>query len=113
MESLVVALETVKKLKAAGFPQDGPLFWHLPKPGVKTVPYVCFGAQPQPGFSETRAAPNAQEIADQLPWAGWQLMTDSYGAYVVSSARTNIAPTAAPIMAEALAQLWLKLQAQS
>jgi hypothetical protein len=124
MENNFVTLETAKKLKAAGFPQDCQFeywvdtvgAWQAPRPTVL-----------KPTVRETYAAPTAQEIADQLPHfiGDYQLLTMiAYGVFgrpdtdtwqagyfkVGNKVGKNITDGLAPTMAEALAALYLKLK---
>lgn len=130
MESLVVSLDTAKKLKAAGFPQEAYFRYareyeynRFKRDGSPTgakliVDWLHIRATEHPGLGsklERIAAPTATEIADQLPYdfGGNQLSAAKdkeswlfrYGSYpeVVTYGRGDT-------MAEALAALWLRLQ---
>jgi hypothetical protein len=81
MESLVVTLDTAKKLKASGFPQYTHDYWNRwTGKRNKNVVYSLYGSDIQDPITGRRvtgrthdldwniaAAPTAQEIADQLP----------------------------------------------
>lgn len=66
MENNCVSLETAKRLKAAGFPQKTALHWILLPSTDK--PVLLFAAGEAHPSLECQSAPQAQEIADQLPW---------------------------------------------
>lgn len=122
MENLTVTLDTAKKLKAAGFPQDSYLKWSWSF-GEDVGDGAPLEAHLLPMSTEiedeynVEAAPTAQEIADQLAWGvhSTQLTllkreddkyAASYAAFNGSADFVEVAPT----LAEALAALWLKLQ---
>jgi hypothetical protein len=101
MESLVVTLETAKKLKAAGFPQTTADYW------LKQPKWAWRVGLDKYSATNRNAAPTAQEIADQLPsYAKVRKNVDRYFA----DAHGLSEPVVASTMAEALALLWLKLQ---
>lgn len=126
MEDNYVTLETAKRLKAAGFPQETVWLWRLHKPsGVhKLIERVDqeydderFSSNNSQhirfrGENEFFAAPTAQELADQLPdyvtayrndykWWTWDIRESHPLAWNT---------TQGPTMVEALALLWIKLQ---
>lgn len=126
MESLVVSLNMAKKLKAAEFPQghNKYLFFWITEAG-KHQTFRKLDSQDgaryyrnQPDYFVALAAPTAQELADQLP-----KLVGKYRflhlSYPVSKwvADYTLSVDASPIrdsvvgdtMAEALANLWLKL----
>lgn len=115
MEHLVVSLETAKKLKAAGFPQKTALLWAHP-----TRANVEWHVSQYAGLhrGQTIAAPTAQEIADQLPAAIkdadllMSVVKQESGSHWASYEKSAGGDYSffADTMAEALAQLWLKLQ---
>jgi hypothetical protein len=71
-KSKCVSLGTAKKLKEAGFPQDTERWWALPRGGNKIVPHLVNYHSTRIG--EIYAAPDAQEIAEQLPFrAKWDI----------------------------------------
>ncbi|OAE01874.1 hypothetical protein [Arthrobacter sp. OY3WO11] len=130
MEVLVVTLETAKKLKAAGFPQEAPNYWYEFGDTSDGVTHEL-RTDTKCGFGRYSAAPTAQEIADQLPRklrldapnagtnlmlkirptqssAGWRV--GYYNSTTRQDLRKQIVEILAPTMAEALALLWLKLQ---
>jgi hypothetical protein len=106
MKHNVVTRETAKKLKAAGFP--GVSMWHYSE-GM-TPPDELFFTQSNGLMQLDIVAPTAQEIADHLPgfWSvvNSKVTSNYHAAYHGSSDRVN---ADAETMAEALAQLWLKL----
>jgi hypothetical protein len=112
MECLVVALETAKKLKAAGFPQYQTVSYWVPQSGIseRVSSYMLAGL---PVGERGFAAPTAQEIADQLPEREVEPYTITMGAGWYTA--INDRPPESEIrgdggtMAEALAALWLKL----
>lgn len=143
MESLVTTLETSKKLKAAGFPQNThftrfssePHFWKKEPHVVPTTSeevqgwfkpsHYSDGQLPKINFDGNGdfrtaanyiyAAPTAQEImadiSERFPqYRGFVVV----GNLVSHDYRAAIAPNGTamygPTMAEALAELWLKLQ---
>jgi len=107
MENNCVSLETAKKLDAAGFPTDPALAWFEVE-GDEFPAYVA----PYTGEEDQQRAWTAQEIADQLPdhetvrlYAG-HTRSDFPRMYrALAGNETAEADT----MAEALANLWLKL----
>jgi hypothetical protein len=114
MERNVVTLDTAKKLKAAGFPQEA-YFWYDDDDLWGTDDYVDEGSLFSPDPKWHIAAPTAQEIADQLReyvkdevlklyWGGgrWTALIGHPG-----DTRTEYGRT----MAEALALTWLILRA--
>lgn len=122
LDSLVVTLETAKKLRAAGFPQDLSVY-RFREIGKKVrlaaaIPMYRTKYKTATGhtvrFTHYYDAPTAQEIADQF--AGERisviLITDEVGiekwrCYCLTGAMgTNVN---AATMAEGLAALWLKL----
>jgi hypothetical protein len=113
MESLVVALETANKLKAAGWEQGSTAATWCRR-GERYQWEVSFVAIP---VLEWIAAPSVQEIADQLPeLPGWNISlfkSSRWEAYYDGHEYGEEAVKhycEADTMAEALALLWLKLQ---
>lgn len=119
MENLVVSLETAKKLKAAGFPQ-GHYVWRLPMAfgdGMAFVEHSINKREASEGMA-SYPAPTAQEIADQLPdeQNGNYLHVNKFGniwfaSYYEVHADICHLEQAGSTMAEALALLYLKLNA--
>lgn len=113
MENNVVTLETAKRLKAAGFPQEtGIAHWWVVR-GVN--PDLISRSEITDFWDATDriAAPTAQEIADQLP-EGIALDKATGGKWRAS--RPFVDPSwyiFGDTMAEALALLWLKLHEAS
>ena len=107
MESLVVTLDTAKKLKVVGFPQDKVVFWWGERPTYEHQPDEWQVWTSQWEDRECPAAPTAQEIADQLP--AFRVSKDASYSAIFEPQGRNIA-VLAPTMAEALAALYLKLQ---
>jgi hypothetical protein len=125
MESLVVTLETAKKLKAAGFPQDTAFCFdpHSPLPCRK------LSSNPKNEVADGKAvitAPTAQELAEQLPsLAGrddkFQLQitkaTNEYQAWYSpiddTTKLSHLYFEQGDTIAEALAALWLNLHETS
>jgi hypothetical protein len=101
MESLVTSLETSKKLKAAGFPQETEFYFGW---SAKAQEYVL-NQSPSQEDHRFIAAVSAQEIADQLPN---DVVLSQNPKWFARSATTTAA--SADTMAEALAGLWLKLK---
>jgi hypothetical protein len=117
-ERNVTSLQTSRKLKAAGFP--GVSMWHYSE-GMDPSDEL-FLSQFSGMTQFDIAAPTAQEIADQLPkkisdyclfleygddgslWACYRVV-DSQADYMLYAE--------ADTMAEALALLWLELQADN
>jgi hypothetical protein len=109
MESLVVTLETAKKLKASGFPQDCHFeywidmagAWQSPRPTVR-----------KPTVRETHAAPTAQEIADQLREGETEIawFAEKWHALCRMHDGPFVDEVVADTMAEALALLWIRLK---
>ena len=118
MESLVVSLETAKKLKAAGFPQvDHVRYWHrlINHQMTKWSEFKLIDWQSGDDFSEeTIAAPTAQEIADQLPKGVFIAKGLRYRAWFSETNAhewpDDLDAYDRDTMAEALAQLYLKLK---
>lgn len=135
MERNVVTLETAKKLKAAGFPEDGIQFgWYKLDTITQVAPRFLFKADgyqwswPWHMIEFLYAAPGAQEIADQLPkiirWEGEQcylsIDVDPFEQCLVAEYKNEdyetrgngklSAWTGENNLAEILAGLWLKLQ---
>lgn len=129
MQNNLVTLETAKKLKVAGFPQEPTkVYWHWAVEegvsGERIGEPLDTRAYSLPewigGKVEWFTAPTAQEIADQLPSDTRMYM--QYGEWKAISPtmvdggnpdRPDIkieANGSGPTMAEALAALWLKLQ---
>lgn len=108
MDKLVVSLETAKKLRAAGFPQDAS-YWHW-FGGELTDPNWISATEYD--NDHRFAAPTAQEIADQLP-TGWEVGPDHTGQYVVQAGGLQMNPEVGDTMAEALALLWLQVSKTS
>ncbi|WP_224025852.1 hypothetical protein [Arthrobacter sp. NicSoilC5] len=128
MESLVVTLETAKKLKAAGFWQQAQYHWHTDEDGLVELKqgngFTGQGLKRHDSFS----APSAQEIIDQLPQfmnhEGRELRLEispsgfrpgkyrsPWLAYFDNKTSDYIPHLAsAPNIAEALALLWIDLQ---
>ncbi|SDP33532.1 hypothetical protein SAMN04487914_108105 [Arthrobacter sp. ok909] len=122
MESLVVTLETAKKLKAAGFPQNTGIAWSRLHTIDGSYAAVDSGVL-SVGDGTVIAAPTAQEIADQLPddvelfkdptiyaddgkHRNWQ----GGPGYVAQPFDRRDMAVHGKTMAESLALLWLKLQ---
>lgn len=113
MENNVVTLETAKKLKAAGFPQNSAYTYVGFDPGGE-LPYRY---KLQPSYMEIDelyfAAPTAQEVADQLPEL---IQIDRDKGYWFACRRDTgqgrrmLEHGEGTTMAEALAALWLKLR---
>jgi hypothetical protein len=110
METNVVTLDTARKLKAAGFPQDTWQSWE-PIGGSFAVmaTHDCV-------LGRSVAAPTAQEIADELHWRdvgiGFLTITkhpQGWKARYIAGKEDGSGQTY-PTLAEALAALWLKLQ---
>lgn len=108
MESLVVSLETAQKLKAAGFGQNTWQRWLYGDAEDRW--FIIPDEDVRFGY----AAPTAQEIADQLPPQTSLINSDfslrkrgGMGGYETRWQQTY---TKADTIAEALANLWLKLQ---
>ncbi|MDQ0923320.1 hypothetical protein QF038_001828 [Pseudarthrobacter sp. W1I19] len=133
MEHLVPTLDTCKKLKAAGFPQEvvysyGSLLSEeiglLTKAAYETYVGVdsdgTVGCQECEGEDKGRdqlvAAPTAQEIADHLNGgSAFQLYSQGdeelgYNGMPTYATECGGEAAIATTMAEALALLWLKLQ---
>jgi hypothetical protein len=129
MEALVTNLETAKKLKTAGFPQETEYLWRDPQAftSPEDMSFVEHRSR-QRVTSEgmiTLAAPTAQEIADQLPKNNKGLKEGSTGAltvyygqldnmkwragYEVWEADELWGVTSGDNLAEALANLYLAL----
>lgn len=119
MENNVVSLDIARQLKAAGFPQDKTANWWFPTDFKKKTYLLQMRVTHDP--SMCFAAPCAQEIADQLPkrldvkgddfdqttltiWPDGRLWRAGY-----LSANSHGHDGDAPTMADALANLWLKL----
>jgi hypothetical protein len=124
MQNNCVTLETAKKLKAAGFPQDTAYGFDYSSDAPAAAPELegtrsyylveSFGSAPI-------AAPTAQEIADQLPhsvkgkgnleiWS-WDGPTGrNWSAAYVDRNNESSMFSPAPTICEALALLWLKLK---
>jgi hypothetical protein len=130
MESLVVTLETAKKLKAAGFPQARikmEHWWIQNEEGF--VSLEVMGLRSGEGDSyfyprvyenhgwDVYSAPTAQELASRLTWGNHSvqltLVKRKDGKYAASYAAVDGSASfveVADTMAEALAALWLKLE---
>jgi hypothetical protein len=107
MERNVTSLETAKKLKAVGFPQDVEREWFVDAEGKATLRNVMPAGFS--GFGLGYAAPTAQEIADQLEdGVSVDNLTTTNGQYWAQS-RSDI-QAAGTTMAEALAALYLRLK---
>jgi hypothetical protein len=116
MERNVVTLETARKLRAAGFPQNTQAAWTSFHDGTWTVIPKYYWI---PGANAGLAAATAQEIADELPkviegqfdtlglaiWPGADRWEASY-----MSANEDGKRGVGDTMAEALAALWLRLR---
>jgi hypothetical protein len=105
METLTVTLETAKKLKAAGFPQE--TFARYAEDEHLMVDYINSSKRTE-WYEYDIAAPTAQEIADQLP-GQWHIFKKPYLDGTQYTARASEIFSVAYTMAEALAALWLKL----
>ena len=113
MESLVVTLDTAKKLKAAGFPQQALHHWHTDEDGLVELKsgngFTGAGLKHHESFT----APTAQEIADQLrqllKGQRFEMQTTLRG-YVARVQQEGDVWNEADTMAEALALLYLKLK---
>jgi hypothetical protein len=107
MDSLVVTLDTAKKLKAAGFPQDTAFTWGRHVLGHTAI---VRGAKDD-GWLDQWAAPTSQEIANQLDGGATiskNPRRDEYGAWMAGHPSDPFSEAAT--MSEAMALLWLKLQ---
>lgn len=140
MERNVVSLETAKKLKAAGFPQEKaeyvwvhtfPVFNDSDRLATRKefqsrldLSLLSTDARKLPEYS---AAPTAQEIADELESNNegvpitlniggtsynWEIIHKTY-AHIGGMTNPNGLTAKADTMAEALAALWLKLKEQA
>lgn len=117
MENNCVTLETAKKLKAGGFPQDSAYVWVTGDGWAQLHSSSAVKFMPDGAYLELFAAPTAQEIADQLPKdynQGYLEITfaggppeASYEDYGYDGG--NQLPCSADTMAEALALLFIKL----
>lgn len=117
MQSLVVTLETAKKLKVAGYKAEWVNFYYVDD-GFLVFNHNAYAMK---RFTKNIIlAPTAQEIADQLPKEaetneGFKYLDmhrdrgKYWYAYYGTIEVTNLM-TGGPTMAEALALLWLKLQ---
>lgn len=107
MENNVVTLQTAQKLRAAGFPHYATInYWHEQGQAHSWLNQSSNSAGLSIYHIEDIAAPTAQEIADQLPINTAVLKQE--GGYYADFPKTD--PNGlAPTMAEALAQLYLKL----
>jgi hypothetical protein len=129
MERNVVSLETAKKLKLAGFVQNTHL-WHFERIGdneavIDTAEQYGHWGMKSP--QTTYAAPTAQELADVLPlgikitksidsddvtgFIAWRPPT--YGDAPVGTPQPKRIGFPGTTLAEALAALWLQLQADN
>lgn len=126
MENLTVSLDTAKKLKAAGFPQEQPpyIWWDIA--GREYVDLRSNAAR-FAKLDEAYAAPTAQEIADHLQRMGieqqraaniemntqargWQVwLADNKGYGLLPDSNPEDTLVYGDTMAEALAALWLRL----
>lgn len=107
MENNCVSLETAKKLKAAGFPQDSTSFAYDPD-GILSLWTIDI---PEDVASKGVAAPTAQEIADKLlklRLTGLELISQHINVWVVDGLQGEYSN-----MAEALAAMWIESQVAS
>lgn len=111
MEKLCVSLETAKKLKAAGFPQESAWLWVLPD---EAAPWLTIRDQiisrGKGLIRNHAAAPTAQEIADELKGNAMSIdiyssgrVSASYGNKYLRSVTPNIG------LAGALAALYIEI----
>jgi hypothetical protein len=109
MENNVVTLDTARKLKAAGFPQDTAFAWGHNTYDHNRIQLVYMAwAKPE---NRDVAAPTAQEIADQLMASREKITIElQSGMTPPVYVERNGAVEGGHTMAEALAALWLKLQ---
>ena len=111
MESIVVTLDTAKKLNAAQFPLRTVNYWVRWKSDKENPWTVESRTVWESEAWEAVPAPTAQEIADQLP-SEVKLVRLTKGWYACDAARKSAIAQMlgqADTMAEALALLWLKL----
>ncbi|MDQ0923312.1 hypothetical protein QF038_001820 [Pseudarthrobacter sp. W1I19] len=120
MDKFVTTLETAKKLKAAGFPQNSVSVWEWTAGIPAGEPYLVqpelmrrYGLWGSQDVKDYAAAPTAQEIADQLRehlYLGLHMQARDNGLeMMLERADGNFSTDPLP-MAEAFALLWLKLQ---
>lgn len=112
MEDLVVTLETARKLKAGGFPQDTYSVWSEQADNRNVITRNWPEHKPEYIW----AAPTAQELADQLPEWNEKLRSSvtidkSQGRWSARYGLMAPVPLEArgDTMVEALAALWLEL----
>lgn len=120
MERNTVSLETAKKLKAAGFPQNHLYHWVVehPKHGAvytRLTRPTTRAFYPDSVYITYFTAPLAQEIADELPPKRVKLFKhrDRWGAQFQKNGaetRNKEVLTEGDTMASALANLWLALK---
>jgi hypothetical protein len=108
MENLTVTLDTAKKLKAEGFPQNAEVVWCKDDSPFLAGRYE----QDHEEYPLVAAAPTAQEIADQLPKDfEWAVVPygSRYSAIKWRGDRQTEKGRIGDTMAEALAALWLRI----
>lgn len=107
MENNVTSLETSRKLKAAGFPQDSAYVWVTGDGWAQLHSSSAVKFMPDGAYLELFAAPTAQELADQLekPFNVRNLSDGRFYAVGHKLMSGN-----GDTMAEALAALYLKLK---
>ena len=102
MENLTVTLETAKKLKEAGYPQDYTHAWYNHLIELVWRERECYAN------TLLYVAPTAQELADQLPMGVNLYKADN--VYNATLSENPVIDGYFDTMAEALAALWLKLK---
>src|SRR5215217_6888409 len=88
MEALTVSLETAKKLRAAGFPQEVAMWWGE-RPTYDDQPDEWQLWTEPWADRECFAAPTAQEIADQLPRKIEDEQEEAFFLYIVARSTGN------------------------
>lgn len=117
MERDVVSLETAKKLKAAGWGHKTVYRWAVHTLGEIAL-VEALGRHTDDGWLYPWAAPNAQELADQLPvylrdrrdGKSRYLLIQRSGKRWTARYEANGGGATGDTLAEALAALWLRLQ---
>ncbi len=112
MQRLVVTLETAKKLKEAGYPQDTEYGW------IEETKKISLEDKRYKQFWDA-AAPTAQELADELPLnaLGISLLPGEMDERIWVASLLNMKSPIpqqhsgrADTLAEALAALWIALK---